>query len=470
MTLWDYYKSKRPRAYTDNWHLRWIAEVIERAMIERRNVVIEAPPRHSKSELCNVFGPAWRLNEVFDECFMAITNSDQLAKKFSVACRGLVEHKLDTDRDSEWRIAGTESLNYSYRASGVRGQMTGHGASVLLFDDLVKNGQEAKSDTVRESIWENVVSAAMNRLSPDGIVIAMQSRLHAQDPVGKLLELDHMNWMHLHLPAVNDGGRAWFRDGSDEVIFPPYSALWPDRYSAEKLQDIKQTVHSYYWNAQFMCEPSMGDLGYFDVNVMPPYQFPSVERCWIAVDAANTENVKGSYTAFVALGLERGRLKVLNVLRGRWRQDVMRTQLIEFYRTVTRQTGILPEKVIVERAAGGFGIIDSLGNQLPIEPVYPLGSKEERAGSVCYIVNRGQVALPQAAPWLEAFKSELQNFPLGSTKDMVDAFVHSLSYAVRPSEFRPKPMELGNFEVGSQEILSATDEIGYQQLTGLEDF
>ena len=93
---------------------------------------------------------------------------------------------------------------------------------------------------------------------------------------------------------------------------------------------------------------------------------------------------------------------------------------------------------------------------------------------MCYIVNRGQVALPQSAPWLEAFKSELQNFPLGSTKDMVDSFVHALSYAVRPSEFRPKPMQLGTFEYdtqGANGILSAGEEISYQQLTdGLEDF
>jgi predicted phage terminase large subunit-like protein len=219
-----------------------------------------------------------------------------------------------------------------------------------------------------------------------------------------------------------------------------YRALWPTRYSREKLDEIFATIHPYYRAAQYQQVPSMGDLSYFDVNVMPSYQFPTCERCWLAVDAANTENIKGSFTAFVALGFERTRLKVLNVRRGRWRQDVMRTELIDFYQTVARQTGIVPERVVVERAAGGFGIIDSLSGLLPIEPVYPLGSKEERAGAVCYIVNRGQVELPQAAPWLPAFKEELQNFPLAATKDQVDAFVHALSYAARPSEFRPTPM------------------------------
>jgi predicted phage terminase large subunit-like protein len=220
-----------------------------------------------------------------------------------------------------------------------------------------------------------------------------------------------------------------------------YRALWPTRYSREKLDEIFATIHPYYRAAQYQQTPSMGDLSYFDVNVMPSYQFPTCERCWLAVDAANTETIKGSYSAFVALGFEMTRLKVLNVRRGRWRQDVMRTQLIDFYATVARQTGIIPERVVVERAAGGYGIIDSLSGQLPIEPILPLGSKEERAGSVCYIVNRGQVQLPQDAPWLQAFKDELANFPLAATKDQVDAFVHALSYAARPSEFRPQQTE-----------------------------
>jgi predicted phage terminase large subunit-like protein len=443
MTLLEFYESKRPRSYETNWHHRWTCDILERAYTERRNAIIEIPPRHGKSEIVNVYGPAWRFEDHFDAMFGLVCNSDALAKKFSTAARGFVTHPLEIDRDAQWKIKGLESLNFSYMAAGIRGQLTGHGFDTAIFDDLLKSGAEAKSDVVRDSVWDGVVSAAINRLTPDGIIVALQARLHQQDTIGKLLELEHLKFLHLHLPATNDDGQsAWFRDGysGEEVVFPAYRALWPTRYSREHLDAIRATIHSYYWSAQYQQVPSMGDLSYFDVNVMPSYQYPTVERCWLAVDAANTENVKGSYTAFVALGMEKGRLKVFNVARGRWRQDVMRTQLLEFYGAVARQNGIIPEKVIVERAAGGFGIIDSLSGQLPIEPVYPLGSKEARAGAVCYVVNRGQVALPQAAPWLEAFRSELQNFPLGSTKDLVDAFVHALSYATRPSEFRPKPM------------------------------
>jgi predicted phage terminase large subunit-like protein len=102
---------------------------------------------------------------------------------------------------------------------------------------------------------------------------------------------------------------------------------------------------------------------------------------------------------------------------------------------------LLPEAVIVERAAAGFGIIDRLSAELSIVPLVPRGSKEQRAAAVCSLVNGGQVEFPQQAPWLGALLEELASFPLGRTKDQVDALVHALSYLARPSEFAPVRVE-----------------------------
>jgi hypothetical protein len=125
----------------------------------------------------------------------------------------------------------------------------------------------------------------------------------------------------------------------------------------------------------------------------------------------------------------------------------MQQQLADFYDGCTRLVGLYPEAVIVERAAGGYGLIDFFHGRLPIVPVIPQGSKEERAGAVCWIVNRGHVALPESAPWLVAFREELGSFPLSAQKDQVDAFVHGLSYALRPSEFKPVDRVVGIAEL-----------------------
>jgi predicted phage terminase large subunit-like protein len=253
-----------------------------------------------------------------------------------------------------------------------------------------------------------------------------------------------LKFLQVHVPATNDSGtEAFFRDqyAGSERLFSAYRALWPDRYSRERLEGIYQIIHPYYKRAQYDLVPSMGELGFFDTEKFLRYKHPLCEQCWLAVDAAQTATASGSHTALVACGSFEGVIKVVAVRRGRWRQDVMHTQLIDFYSFVARLTGLLPEAVIVEQAAGGYGIIDMLSNQLPIVPIIPRGSKEERAAAVCWLVNTGRCSLPESAPWLKAFVEELENFPLCASKDSVDAFVHALAYASRPAEFRPRAVE-----------------------------
>jgi predicted phage terminase large subunit-like protein len=183
--------------------------------------------------------------------------------------------------------------------------------------------------------------------------------------------------------------------------------------------------------AQFQQVPSLGDLSYFDVSMMPTYRMiGTLNKLWIGVDAAQTETESGAYTAFVCLGLCSDHIKVLGVRRGRWRPDVMNQQLIDFYQAVTRRYGVYPEAVCVERAAGGYGMLNL---PMPIVPMTPKGSKEERAGAVCWLVNKGVVQLPESAPWVGDFKSELENFPLTTYKDQTDAFVHALAWELRKS-------------------------------------
>jgi predicted phage terminase large subunit-like protein len=132
-------------------------------------------------------------------------------------------------------------------------------------------------------------------------------------------------------------------------------------------------------------------------------------------------------------------LKVLNVKRGRWRPDIITAQLIDYYNAMQRRYGAYPEVVCVEKAAAGYGL---LSLPLPIVPMTPRGDKEERAGAVCWLVNRGLVQIPEEAPWLKEFVDELENFPLTTYKDQVDAFVHALAWELRKSvDFEAALME-----------------------------
>ena len=47
------------------------------------------------------------------------------------------------------------------------------------------------------------------------------------------------------------------------------------------------------------------------------------------------------------------------------------------------------------------------------------------------MLENGDVRLPVQAEWLDAFTRELRSFPHGTNDDMVDAFVHGLSFLKR---------------------------------------
>jgi predicted phage terminase large subunit-like protein len=439
--LLDYFEAKRPRQYGTEWHDRWVCLLLQRAYEERKNLVVEMHPRSGKSEKVNLYAPAWWLQSHPEATFGLVTSEDGLAAKFVSGTRRLLsaEYQFDVDRQNEFKIAGTQGLDLSYTGRGIHSNLSGRGFDCLMLDDCLKSGTDAMSENIRERLWTDVVSAAVNRLSPQGIVIALQARLHQLDVIGKLLDTG-MKFMRLHLPAVNDSGEAaWFEDGytGERTVFPPYRFL-SHRYPRAKLEEIQSTVTPYYWMAQYQQAPSLGDLAFFRTENLPRYEYPGVARCWTAWDCAQTATKGGSYSAGVSLGLTSdARLQILDVRRGRWPQDRLEEEIFDHARSLVRLTGIFPEAVIVERAAAGYGIIDRLSGILPIIPLIPKGSKEDRAASVCSLVNRGMVELPTQAPWLSAFLEELTSFPLGRTKDQVDAFVHALSYCSRPSEFAP---------------------------------
>jgi hypothetical protein len=202
MTLWEFFLRFRPRSYVNNWHLEFMCWVIMRCLVEAKNGIFEAPPRHAKSELLNVYAPAWWLLDHPTAHFGLVCNSDSLATKFSVATKAIImspeyqklsPYKLAEDRGKQWKIDTPEqTLDFSYMAAGINGQLTGFGFDVLILDDLLKSGREAKSELVREGVWDNVASAAINRLSPNGIVLACQARLHQADTIGKLLATEEV--------------------------------------------------------------------------------------------------------------------------------------------------------------------------------------------------------------------------------------------------------------------------------------
>jgi phage terminase large subunit-like protein len=269
-----------------------------------------------------------------------------------------------------------------------------------------------------------------------------------------------VNFLQLHLPATNDdGASAYFADGytGERKDFEPYRALWPARYSREKFEEIFGVIHPYYKCAQYDLVPSLGDLSYFLMDQAKRHQgTPPTHMWWMAIDAAQTATATGSETALVAVGEKPGRqqgMALLGARAGRWRPEAMYDQSLDFMHEMTRIQGRGPCFVLIERAAGGYGLHDRFLQQygpglVGLEGVVPVGSKEDRAADVCYLVNRGMISFPEnPAGDIKKLETQLRNFPLCRDKDLVDAFVHCLKFVISPRELRDKTTEQNSGQI-----------------------
>jgi predicted phage terminase large subunit-like protein len=444
--LIDHVEKHRPAGHKTYPHIRQLCQVLERGILERKNVMIETGPRTFKTEHAAVYAPSWDFESHQEQRWAYFGSTDGFAQRAVTGTAGVIlspQYREDNPHvqiiqqaGSRFKLAGMErSLDDSYAGYGLDAQGMGRGFDTVVLDDLFASGAAAKSPAKREAVYTNVVTKILNRMEKNTIIISICSRLHLQDQQGMLADTG-LKFLRLHLPSIAEKREdAWFHDdySGKRTNLGPFESLIPgDR---ERLEMIRATVSPYWWAAQQQQDPSNKEVTFFNSETMQRYFHTVCEQVWISLDANQKETTTGSYAALVCLGSFQGMLKVLGVRRGRWSQPVLHDQVRDFYRAMSVLSGILPEAVCVEDAAAGRGVIDFLRRELPIVEVSPRGSKEERAGAVCYLNNR--IMLPERAPWLADFVSELDSFPLSAYKDQVDSLVHGLSYCSRPAEFTP---------------------------------
>jgi hypothetical protein len=462
---WERRGERRRSRHLTNWEKRrdkkYVTEMVDevRYTVNEENLELgrhsihEEPPRSGKSEALCVESVADHLATHPNFKFGLITHSQSLGCKFVGATANRLRalgFEFEYERADSFKLKGSAGIDPSYWASGLGGGHTGKGANRLIISDVLRSGTDAMSQKIRENIITDVISTGMNRLEPytaddggviPGAVTFEQARLHEGDPCG-WAQTNLPQIVHCHFPAINDDGKsAWVRNSyTNEFYFAPAYTHLTGRTSREQLDLIKSYSTSYFWNCQYLMICGLGDMVYFILANCPRYErIPQVDCYWVAVDAANTATQSGSRTAFGAMGFTAatGKLSLLATEAGRWRVDEMGDHMVAFVKQMRRLTGRHPEAVLIERAAAGYGLIDRYSAVLPIVPVYPLGSKEDRAGSVCWIVNQGGVAIPVESPATKDWEAEVGGFPLATLNDHADVLTHLLSYALRPSEFKP---------------------------------
>lgn len=422
-----YVSERSGRKFLVNWHHRVIADTLMKVVRgEIKRLIINIPPRYSKSELTVVNFIPWCLGLYPDSEFIYISYSKRVAAKHAYLARAVVKsegyHELfddvmlmdDSKAKDEWR---TRQGGIVY-ASGSDGTITGYGAGkmregfggCIIFDDPLKAG-EAESAIQRENVLEFYQSTVESRCNtPHTPIIVIMQRLHHNDLSGFLLNGGSGDeWHHLKIPAINDDGEE----------------LWTFKHSIDALHKMK-AANPYHFSGQYQQEPTPKEGGIIKSDWFERYRvLPSdklrIIQSWDTAYKPKLQNDPSVCTTWLQAKDSKYYLIDCFVIRGEY-PDVKRYVQSKFDQ-------FKPQAVLIEDKASGQSLIQELRHsRIPIIAILPENDKITRLNSVSTIFEAHQVYLPEHAPWLADYEHELLSFPLAAHDDMVDSTSQALEW------------------------------------------
>jgi predicted phage terminase large subunit-like protein len=389
-------------------------EAIERGEIDR--LMIFMPPRHGKSELATVRYPVWRLQR--DPALSVIVGAYNvsLAESFSRKSRRIAESTMQLDDErkasNEWQTV----QGGVFRAAGVGTGVTGKGAKLIIIDDPVKSREEANSQAYRDRVWNWYRDDLYTRLEPNGAIVLIMTRWHADDLAGRILASeDAASWHVVNLPAL--------AEDNDALGRAPGAALWPARFDEADLERIRTVLGTPSFTALYQQRPTPPEGGmfkrhWFDVVGAAPREATRI-RAW---DKAGTED-GGDWTVGVLMAKSAaGVYYVEDVVRGQY-SDLQRERIIEQTADLDRQRGAVTIWLEQEPGSGGKDSARITVRRLAgytVKAERSTGDKATRAQPYAAQCEAENVKVVRGA-WNAAYINELAGFPYGTHDDQVDA-------------------------------------------------
>lgn len=391
-----------------------------------QKLMIWMPVRHGKSYLCSHHLPAYYLGLYPDRRFLLSAYESSFAAEWGAAARDIFrDHgrdlfglKLKSTAASNWKIAGHEG---GMRTAGWNAGLTGRGGHFMGIDDPVKNAEEALSEHQREKLWNTYLSTYKTRASQDALWLAIGTRWHDDDLLGRILKEERGQWALLVLRAI--------AEDDDPLGREPGEALWPEVWPIEHLQRLREESPTWF-SALYQQRPishlgAMFPRGCFDI-VGPEAVPPKAERLrmWdlAATDPKKKIDPTQAETAGVRAAYFDGEM---------WIEDVVWAMATPAaVDRLVRQTADLdgpwiPQHFEREPGSGGKRQVDHFARKvLPdreVRAFKPEGDKVVRAHSTSSAASGGRIHLVRGA-WNKKLIDQAVAFPTGK-KDVVDAMV-----------------------------------------------
>lgn len=442
-----------PSPLVNNWHLECLCEHAQAAADRQiRRLVVNIPPRSSKSTVNSIALPAYHLLKQPDEQFWLISHSERLFTQNIVYTRRIFDHPRYKDRwldpnSPHYRFSITSDQNTKTRIDNNMGgrlmggspgtSALGMGYTIAVLDDIL-DSEESQNIAQVSKVNDWYSRTFLNRSNDNNndVVIIVMQRLHSIDLTGYVKEkYADQDWFILNLPARYDSKRTFIspigfndkRTKERELLDPVRLSdaflatqekdpiVYETRYQQNPdLETTSQFYHSEYWRTT-------------------PFQNTSYTQRAIVWDLSFTDNPKSSYTVGLVLELAFGKYYIIDMFR---KQCDTVEQIAAVERMHKKYPGSL---TCVEIKANGHAVVNILSNKVPnihrLDPKLYGGSKEQRFGAVIPFCKEGKVWFFEPKEGinklestydLEIIKKELTGFPLYSSNDIVDTFAYGI--------------------------------------------
>ena len=394
---------------------------------EIKRLIVNMPPRHTKSEFASTFFPSFIMGKKPKMKIMQTTHTGELAVRFGRKVRNLMDQKEykevfpEVKLQADNKSAGRWETNKGgeYFAAGVGGAVTGWGAELLIIDDP-HSEQDALSPNALESAWEWYTSGPRQRLQPGGAIVLVMTRWSSIDLTAKLLDSQKEaladQWEMIEFPA----------------IFPETeNPLWPEFWPKDELLKVKSSIPGIKWNAQWMQNPTAEEGAIIKRDWWKRWKhktIPPVKYIMQSYDTAFSKNQTADFSAISTWGVFKPSedapdcLILLDCQKGRW-------DFPELKEIAMREYSYWEcDMVLIEAKASGTPLTQELRRMgIPVVNYSPTRGhdKHSRMHSVAPIFESGMVYAPQKA-FAEDMIEECASFPFGANDDLCDTMTQAL--------------------------------------------
>ena len=411
--------------FIEGSHHRHIAKKFNKlAEGKIKRLIVNMPPRHTKSEFASYLLPAWMVGRNPKLKIIQATHTGELAIRFGRKAKNLIDSeeygkifKTRLQEDSKAAGRWDTAQGGEYFAAGVGGAITGRGADLLIIDDP-HSEQDAMSATSMENAYEWYTSGPRQRLQPGASIVLVMTRWSTKDLTGLLLanqkEVKADQWDVVEFPAIMDHG-----------------PVWPEYWNQDELEKVKATLPVAKWNSQWIQNPTSEEGALIKREWWRKWKSDTIPPLYHVIQSYDTAFMKketADFSAITTWGVfypsedSGANLILLDAIKGRYEFPELRRKALEQYKYWQ------PESVLIEAKASGLPLTYELRKMdIPVMNFTPSkgNDKHVRVNSVAPLFESGMIWAPEFK-FAEDVIEECAAFPFGDHDDLVDSMTQAV--------------------------------------------